>query len=142
MKLWILVVLLAGPAMAQEPSNSELCVRKVTALITSQPVFGQSESDISAELQRRGEACADANFYIQVAEQRIAESERAASATAQAIDQQHYADAQRRDARIRAMGRAYLLLQQQQRERAQQNQPRTTVTHCTDGWTGVTCTTN
>lgn len=139
--IWLLL-LLAGPAMAGDPStfsHDELCIWRAAALIDPSTPPAGTAGAMAAELSKRGETCDDPS-YVQIAEARLQAAERYASEQAHAQAAQSQDEREERNARIRAAGRAYLLLQEQQRERAQQNRPVTTTCHQLGS--SVQCTTN
>jgi hypothetical protein len=100
------------------------------ALITDLP--NNAEPALSAEIARRGDTC-DATS-VEIAKQRLSDIGWGRP-TPTEDDLQHEA----RAARIRAAGRAYLELQDQQRQRVVQP-ARPVTTTCKDTYAGVRCT--
>lgn len=136
MRKWIAVALLASaPVMAQDLtafSHDELCIWRAASLID--PAAVPQIDAITAEIARRGDDCSDPG-YIQIAEARLRRVDAVVAAQAQAESDRH----KERAARIRAAGRAYLELQDQQRQRVVQPAHPVTTT-CKDTYAGVRCT--
>lgn len=119
----------AGDLVPME--SPELCVLYSMTLITGQPTYSATQPEIVAELGRRGESCAPADVYMAAATERVRRLE-----AADEIQRQGEATAdlrrEERNARIRAAGRAWLQMQEQ-------NRPQ--VTQCKTFAGTMTCTT-
>lgn len=112
--------------------SPELCVLYGVTLITGQPSYSASQSEIVAELERRVESCAPADVYMAAARERVRRLEAADEIVRQA-ESRDSLRREERNARIRAAGRAWLQLQEQ-------NRPKTT--RCTTFADTMTCTEN